>query len=177
MTLDHIHRSGWFPRFLLPCSRNLEMTSLCSSLSHILWIHLHILSAFQGDLQQLCLQVVVLSNTHVQAFYAKAHLVLPSCVHLCLDKGRLIPSSMFPFWCIVFGWWVEISFWLSDSTLCFSFPLLHLSSITILLLFLSLVRSLMYEAKLFFGQSICRVWCCCLSPRPFAWLRVQTVSC
>ena len=46
--------------------------------SHILCIHLHVLSAFLGDLQQLCLQVVVLCNAHVQAFYAKAHLVLSS---------------------------------------------------------------------------------------------------
>ena len=54
------------------------MSSLCSSLSHILCIHLHVLPAFLEDLQQLFLKVVVPCSAHVQAFYVTVHLVLLS---------------------------------------------------------------------------------------------------
>ena len=78
MTLVHIHRSEWFPRFLLLCFRYLEMSSLCSFLSHILCKLLHVFPTFLEVLQLLFLQVVVLCSAHVQAFYAKVHLALLS---------------------------------------------------------------------------------------------------
>src|SRR5712692_8744642 len=43
------------------------MSSSYSSLSHILCKHHHVLLGILEDLQQLCLQLVVLCNAHVQA--------------------------------------------------------------------------------------------------------------
>ena len=89
MTSGHIHRSEYFPRFLFPCSRYLEMSSLCSFPSHILFKCLHSFPGFLEDLQQLLLQVVVPYNAHVQAFYAIVHLAL-------LSHGpRLVPGWPF----------------------------------------------------------------------------------
>ena len=76
MTMVHIHRSGWFPRFLFLCFHYLEISFLCSFLSHIICRILHVLLEFMEDLQQLCLQVVVLCSAHVQALYAKVRLAL-----------------------------------------------------------------------------------------------------
>ena len=72
--LDDIgpHTSEWIiSKIPFSLLSHLEMSSLYSFLSHILCRPLHILLEFLEDLQQLCLQVVVLCNAHVQAFYAK----------------------------------------------------------------------------------------------------------
>ena len=48
MTSDHINRSEWFPRFLFPYSRYMEMSSLCSFLLHILCKLNHVFLEIHG---------------------------------------------------------------------------------------------------------------------------------